>query len=1118
MADLAEQLILLTDTSIGLLNRAYYLLRYTPTSDVSSGDTLITADVLRYGQYISKKYPIMPSENEINTSKFNTINEQFIKQSNDVWQLLSPYYTTFLHISDFTVQTRALIDRCSARYQYNVSDINLYNGVMNDICNYILQLYTNYIKIHMLLDECVDSTPIRIYLSLYVRAYTFSQRQPPDRFNDIQQFIAKFSLRYDILKQLQGLATNHSTFIASILQSHYTTINKHKSSIRSNLISKRMFNLLDYDSRLLVQHNTTYDKLLTEFTQSDILCRYGVWLYLLCPQSLEKTDTMQLLQLILNHEQYIIIHRDVSIDIISLYEWLFAYYKVGKFKLYKHIKLITDMKQLQCTQSNVILHSDLRALYCVELESYYTLFRHQPKLITTRIHNIFSLLSAARSELLWYMTYLQNTVLDKASKQVNKPRSQTQEYSIVSIILYYYTLLVSLVRAHRHHIAQYMYEFLVHVDTQLIRQWYDQTKPILSNDTMKLIDEITQHLPQRTISDNYEALRLNYYRISSTVLSSRISDIDKETVNKTLVSLYDAVQHCRLIDSLSMQLKNNTSLHSLYWYRVQLYNIYKSIQPSPTTHLSTKQPAQFKLQHSVLYTQISLIELYHDAIHNVHRLYPGEQSVIGSEMKASTDTLLKRCMLCIESIIDQLTQAQIELSTSQLHYSCITERLLPNSTAKYSAAGTESYAFSAELPNIKQITLLNDALHNALQSLHAFQFITIYNVQFCIVEYLNDMLTRYLTQYYTAMWFDTTQSLSSTRNIDLSAQPPLKPIDIIHRQWNTVLQVIYRIGQHVPIDTSFILSNVILNCNTSKSIESTVASAPAIDQISKYFVNLVSNDMYTANIIYNAAKQCYQPLTQSTATQSLANLTDMHALNQLSHLLADNGIHSLSTSLLSSVNRSLQLINAISNKHTTILSQLHTRQSVDYSTVIEQIGMSDIESVLSQLLLIGQTLTLRHNILLRAHTIKYNIQNDTELIEVLNKYNFTSSFISTLPILLASTMLSNRWKQITHTPTTNSITYNLHLTQYAISALLYNISPNTRTQSFNVLMSAMSECTLYCNGLNSTGKQNSNTSLYTVSVMTLYIHQLTQLIITEYDIYDIQQFLPYRITNCVCSN
>ncbi len=149
---------------------------------------------------------------------------------------------------------------------------------------------------------------------------------------------------------------------------------------------------------------------------------------------------------------------------------------------------------------------------------------------------------------------------------------------------------------------------------------------------------------------------------------------------------------------------------------------------------------------------------------------------------------------------------------------------------------------------------------------------------------------------------------------------------------------------------------------------------------------------------------------------------------------------SLSTALLKQSEKSIQLIKAIGSKHTTVLALIAAQDSMDCNKVIEQIGISDIESVCQQLIVLGQILQFRSN-LLQQSTLQHRVTQDTDLSNTVKQY-YTCTLVSILPTLLGIVLLSHRWKQVQYAPITNSMTHNLHLNRSVLLpyyTLQYNV-------------------------------------------------------------------------------
>jgi hypothetical protein len=191
---------------------------------------------------------------------------------------------------------------------------------------------------------------------------------------------------------------------------------------------------------------------------------------------------------------------------------------------------------------------------------------------------------------------------------------------------------------------------------------------------------------------NFESMRLLYYRLSATILCKSYTSIDGQLINKFMMTLNNLIQHSRYVDNLDVVLKHHTSLASLYFYKQDIYNTYKTLlqNASLTTGTGTgtgSGAAAEQLNNTdmdVMQCSLSYIRIFHDAIQNLHRLYPDEQATIGAESKAYVDAIMKRYIAYIERLIHELIYAYTALD-KQFDVSNVLNRMLPSTASTTTA-------------------------------------------------------------------------------------------------------------------------------------------------------------------------------------------------------------------------------------------------------------------------------------------------------------------------------------------------------------------------------------------------------------------------------------------------
>ena len=156
------------------------------------------------------------------------------------------------------------------------------------------------------------------------------------------------------------------------------------------------------------------------------------------------------------------------------------------------------------------------------------------------------------------------------------------------------------------------------------------------------IQGVLNDLKSVTINSDFEAIRLNWYRIVAQINSHNAM----VAVNKCQLlhqAMNKVIMHTRLVDRLPSLIRQNASLKSLYFH------------PGLIQYLLQSSLSGFQGQPAYV---MSIVRLVHSALDNVHRICPEEQISIGRRSVELTEEYLGMVSRYVESLMTGITNKQ----------------------------------------------------------------------------------------------------------------------------------------------------------------------------------------------------------------------------------------------------------------------------------------------------------------------------------------------------------------------------------------------------------------------------------------------------------------------------
>jgi len=677
---------------------------------------------------------------------------------------------------------------------------------------------------------------------------------------------------------------------------------------------------------------------------------------------------------------------------------------------------------------------------------------------------IFGALHLARDELLWYFRHFD--FVHKNKKQILQP-----DIRITDLIYLTYRL-DDLVRLHKKTIQAYYLEYLLNQDMKMIdpiaKKFLDEQK--VDAGIRRLLGLILESIPERVISDNFEAIRLNWYR-ASACLNSASSGIKTQETVQISQAMSRMITHTRNIDCVDTQLRTHGSFKQLYWYRTLLQQMLKdclSGQGNPRNCLS-------------------LVECLGHALDNVHRICPEEQSIIGKASVTLADSYLKTIVIGVEQLLTSITK-QISGLRLQTGYEGVLPRITKSEAQTLPLPGQESRQLNS--PETQKLRSWKRALGQICASIQEVEKITVYNIEFCPREYLYEAISKTVR--------------SNLRNCCLQGKEgkQIQRPTVALERFKDVVYALQTVETYVSVDISVLVREVLLSefidprCGTVGVSIHKEGRADAKDQkmtmIHAYaqwfrgvFKQFISEHY---GVVYSPVKQAFIGLKISKqggpeqVQLEAETKIDYNELRAMCRLIGQYGARVLEKDLLQIVEGAVGTIKEVLLRTAPVLGALRGKffQREVWLNARKKIADADLDTLLNRSTIVGCVLVFRHLLRLALRdvtesavpfifsTIKLAVdhlhdhfrvappdfaalgmlatdcgidvgENDHTLNEVLVKYKTSQSDVelwSLLPELYAMSMASPRWKTAKYTIDYEGFASNAHTMVWCIRSLI----------------------------------------------------------------------------------
>jgi len=890
----AEQLIILCDHAQGLLCRLYQLVDYKrPPLFAKEGE------IERFAKNFVKKFPEFPDT--LNKAQGTDV---FKKRAPEVVAALSDYYATFLDLIDFQEEAWRVLQEIASNLQEFKLELN------QDILTYYFNLLSRYMSVHFLAN-LADSP--QMFLASYAKAFHQTSGNTEASFGKVAKYIAAF--KPNPLKKMQDDAVAISLCVGNTLMTFMSIISKY-----SNVAAyqNRLFGLLHEDQQTLTV--PMYEQAQIEVTHLLNVRSWVLFGFLLCPAELARPGALDLLSLCLKETFLVPLFRDKCLNIHKEFDEQMDYKSAsGGFKLAKHKKIFKDA--YTDDEGTRLFHQQLRSFLRTEMEVANDLFQELPQCLPPKLHLIFALLCLARNEVVWYYRHLHAQPF-KGSKKGLTVDPQ------ISDLIHLVVQLSKMVENNREEIQQHYIQLLTKDDVDAAKQVVEPMLNQLKNPAcINLVHLMIDPLADRKVGENLESIRLNWYRFSAAANHAQ-SGIPISSIQPFANLMHRIVAHTRNIDSIDTQLKAHASFQHLYYYKHDLQETLKSVLVSPEGRAS----------HS-----LAFVVLLGNALHNIHRLCPDEQPMVGKDAVTTGDAFIRMIVQmmekCVQGIINESAALRAKTNFTATVARIQRQNAMSNNPHAASLPWPGEESLYENRNQVANLTLYRRTLAAICSALTRQETIVLYNIEFVPREYV-----------YEAISNSVRASI-----VNQCVQGPIiqKPSVILHRLQD-VIYAFSAIEHNLAINVHDIIREVLLgelapadefqlgspsssSSSSSSSSEGGEGSSTSprntsvVQHIATFYAHMFSQDLAAHGIVYSSVKKCFMSKASEHSTNTGAGAveferyTDVGELRALATLLGPSGLNVIDRMLLRVLSKNFKVIKDCLLANQTVLLNLAGR-------------------------------------------------------------------------------------------------------------------------------------------------------------------------------------------------
>jgi len=698
----AEKLIILLDYSTGLLTRIHNCVHYR------RGPVFGQLPEKLVDQLLSKKED--PTLNIQKKEGFNLIN----MKHDSLCQETQFCYEVIADILLLTNEVHPLFQRL-------VRDISIFDIHQNtDLTIRFLKVFFNFCRMYLLSSRMSDA---RIAIYLYMLAYKEQYRKDPDEAHLVKKYLFA---NIHPLQQLQTLLSTLPrisvaiTDAINVIMPSFTTWTSYESQK-----SGQYFSLSQENPNTFAMPVGVDEKKLQLYNDASHLDHIGTWiiyLYLIFPEQLNEEIPRAQLTAALNDRTVVILYRDELIDAIHEYQALertsTTTIKVPKKAISKIISM-SSSKQSETKKTDALTarHRRMRELLRREIRGLLDVAKAIPGIIPVKLPMFMAAMALARYEIYWVFTHM--------SLKNNKTKLNFAA-PFLPDLMFHCTKLSQLILANADLIHSYYAEQL-ELDVAEIIPFAASMRKLnkLDISVLDLVDSIVQKVSalgknsqsaDESSRRSMEGLRLSWYRASAEM--SKEPSVFRLPQGQAMAKLVNPlIQHTRYFDRLSKEVDARGSMATLWFYRSYLAQIFNTYclgrfdkEEGRGKKEDNNEEAQFqtvsnrKNKHIPYNRQgrywIVFLQVYAQALHNVHRQRPEELNIIGlgslQKAEAYLNATTSKVEVCIRNILGQYSKFN-----AQIHPETVAEHLIKQRGGQEAETGGKKQRGWKQLPGFE---------------------------------------------------------------------------------------------------------------------------------------------------------------------------------------------------------------------------------------------------------------------------------------------------------------------------------------------------------------------------------------------------------------------------------
>lgn len=627
--------------------------------------------------------PLTPSSQEKGAEEFKAAAAKIRSGYKD-------YFDTLLDFADFADEAWKLLQTASA----TLTELSL--GTNPDVVTLFFNLYVRYCKLHVLLERLPDA---RFASIVYGKAFYDATGNNDADYHRLTIYLRGWE---HPLKRLQEECA--SIRVNDALIKLAEPIIRYGKPKAQAFVDGKVFNIVDQPAKAQLPIG---DKKYLELQRLQLCKEWAAWGLLVCPSIMLEERAQMLLRVILRDTFCVTIFRDQVLDLHKEFSEMFDSHRDPKLNLskLKPVLKMRDADYLQVAQN----HRDMRTYLKLELATLTQFFLAFPGCLAPKLQMILAIVHLARDEVTWYYRH-----------QHFAPYRAPKKYTIgagpaLPVLINQVHKLVGMLTKHEDLIAKYFAAYLhaedvPHADKALSAFISEANADA---NLKALCGNMLEELKKPAKESDLEAVRLNWFRVSAE-LSSHQSGVKKDLRDKISDIMNTLVSRTRGIDCLAKETKLHASFGALYWHRAA---VFKTLELSLQAKSGQSECC------------MGFMHVLHDALHNVHRICPEEQAVIGKEAATQADKFLRQIIVSAEKMIKQVKTSTTKLRMLTGYREAGREkRLQMPSNSKWNLPGVESQVGNYKY--VEGLRLNKKGISDICHQIVEHDTVTVYNIEF----------------------------------------------------------------------------------------------------------------------------------------------------------------------------------------------------------------------------------------------------------------------------------------------------------------------------------------------------------------------------------------------------